>query len=285
MNILVTGAKGQLGSDLRDISGNYNHRFFFTDIEELDITRREAIQQYLVSEKIQCIINCAAYTAVDKAESEPETARLINEDAVRNLAETAAAMGIFMVHTSTDYVFAGDGSRPYTEEDDVNPQSVYGHTKLGGERAMIASEVNGIIVRTSWLYSSHGNNFVKTMMRLAREIGALRVISDQAGTPTYSHDLAKAILDILPQAMSIKGTEIFHYSNSGETNWYEFAVAITRLAGIPCTVTPITTAEYPTAAKRPQYSILSKQKIISRFGITIPQWHDSLSDCIKLLNS
>lgn len=283
MNILITGANGQLGSDIRDIASAYDHTFHFTDVAELDITNGDAVKSFLESNNIHCIINSAAYTAVDKAESEPEAARLINATAVGNMAAMALQSGVFMVHVSTDYVFDGNGSRPYLESDRVNPCSVYGHTKLAGEQAMIATGVHGIIVRTSWLYSSHGNNFVKTMMRIAREKGVLRVISDQVGTPTYSRDLARTILEILPEAIKIKGTEIFHYSNTGKTNWYEFAVAITTIAGIECSVTPITTAEYPTAAKRPQYSILSKQKITETFGITIPEWQDSLRECIALM--
>ncbi|MEI6764425.1 MAG: dTDP-4-dehydrorhamnose reductase [Bacteroidota bacterium] len=284
MNILVTGSNGQLGSDMRDISGTYtNDTFHFTDVAELDITNRAAIHKFMTLHNIQCIINSAAYTAVDKAESEPEAAYQINKTAVQYLAEAALTHNALMVQVSTDYVFDGNSNRPYTERDEVNPQSVYGASKLAGEQVMIASGVNGIIVRTSWLYSSYGNNFVKTMMRLAGEKGSLRVIADQSGTPTYSRDLAKAILDIIPQIKDTDRAEIFHYSNAGETNWYEFAVAITSMAGIPCTVNPITTSDYPTAAKRPQNSILSKQKISERFGISLPQWKDSLSDCIQKL--
>lgn len=284
MNILVTGANGQLGRDLRDLAVTDNDNvFFFTDIEEMDISDRESIHRFLRSQPVQCIINCAAYTAVDKAETETEAAYLINDTAVRNLAEEAVQHNIFMVQVSTDYVFDGNGNRPYAETDAVNPQSVYGASKLAGEQAVLASGVNGIIIRTSWLYSSYGNNFVKTMMRLARETGALRVISDQQGTPTYSRDLARAIIDIIPQAVNTRGCEIFHYSNLGKTNWYEFAVAITELAAIPCSITPITTADYPTAARRPQYSILNKQKITERFGLQIPQWKDSLRECIQRL--
>jgi dTDP-4-dehydrorhamnose reductase len=282
MKILVTGGNGQLGREIGDLTGNYpGYRFFFTDVEELDITREEELTEFLQEMKPDVIINCAGYTAVDKAEEDQDNAFRANSKAVGNLARVSAVLNIFLVHLSTDYIFSGQNFKPYTEEDVPGPMSAYGKSKLAGEYEMISSGCNGMIIRTSWLYSSHGHNFVKTIMRFAKEKGHMRIVSDQAGTPTYAADLADTILHILPNAREIKGVEIFNFSNEGITSWYDFALLITQMSAIPCRIDPILTIEYPTAAIRPFYSVLNKEKIKKRFGLTIPHWSDSLNRCIR----
>jgi dTDP-4-dehydrorhamnose reductase len=279
-NILVTGSNGQLGSDIRDLSSNYDYSFFFTDVAELDITDKKAIESLVKENSINTIINCAAYTAVDRAEEDSELADRINHQAVRVLGEISKERDISLIHISTDYVFDGESHRPYIEDDKVAPQSVYGETKLLSEQALAKiNPQNSIIIRTSWVYSSYGNNFVKTMLRLGKERDELGVIFDQIGTPTYAWDLAKAILDILPQIENSK-LEICHYSNEGVLSWYDFAKEIMRMAKIECAVNPIETKAYPTPAKRPHYSLLNKTKIKDKFNITIPYWKDSLDKCL-----
>lgn len=284
MNILITGAKGQLGSEIKELAPLYkNFSFTYSDVDELDITGDDALAKFFSKNKFNCIINCAAYTAVDKAESEMEMAYKINSEAVGKLAEWAAKQKALFVHVSTDYVYDGKNFRPYLETDVTNPRSVYGKSKLDGEMEVIFNAQKAIIIRTSWLYSSFGGNFVKTIMRVAKEKGELNVVCDQVGSPTYARDLAKAILDIIPVYKSTEKFEIFNYSNEGVASWYDFAREITDIAGIKCAINPIETKSYPTPAKRPEYSVLNKSKIKSQFNLKIPYWKDSLRECIGKL--
>lgn len=282
--ILVTGATGQLGRELQALSGSYPHYdFTFADRGMLDLSNLCKMEDFFEGNRFDTIINCAAYTAVDKAESEAELADAINHRFVSMLAKISKRDGSRLVHISTDYVFDGTNHRPYVESDPTDPQGVYGRTKRDGENAILSvSPKDTLIIRTSWVYSSFGNNFVKTMLRLGKERESLGVIFDQVGTPTYARDLAQAILDILPQINSEK-PEIYHYSNEGVASWYDFARAIFELSGVNCTVDSITTEQYPTPAKRPHYSLLNKAKIKHHFGITIPYWRDSLKICLKEL--
>ena len=260
LNILVTGSNGQVGSELRELSENYSYDFFFTTRDNLDITNSEAVKEYCESSNINVIINCAAYTAVDIAEDDIENADLVNRKAVKKLALVSKELNIKLIHISTDYVFDGKNFKPYCEEFQTNPKSIYGKTKLDGENEMIKiNPKNSIIIRTSWVYSSFGNNFVKTMIKLGKEKESLGVIFDQIGTPTYAKDLANAILDIMP-AINNKKVEIYNYSNEGVLSWYDFAKEIIKMAKIDCTINPIETYQYPTPAQRPHYSILNKSK-------------------------
>ena len=280
-NILVTGSNGQVGSELRELSSDYAYNFFFTCRDDLDITSSSHVEQFIDSHKIDIIINSAAYTAVDKAESDIESADLVNHLAVKNLAQIAKDKNLKLIHISTDYVFDGKNYKPYNEDDKTNPNGVYGKTKLDGENAMIAiNPLNSIIIRTSWVYSSFGANFVKTMLRLGKEKESLGVIFDQVGTPTYARDLAKAILDIIEDINTLH-VGIYNYSNEGVLSWYDFAKEIMRMAKLDCTINPIETKEYPTPATRPHYSLLNKSKIKEDFSITIPYWKDSLDRCLK----
>ena len=292
LNVLVTGSNGQLGSELRNLIQNselniQNYNFYFTTSNDLDITDYHKVDSFCKDNTIKIIINCAAYTAVDKAESEKELADKINHLAVKQLAQISKEKDIKLIHISTDYVFDGKNYKPYKEDDQTNPNSVYGQTKLDGEKAMIEiNPTNSIIIRTSWVYSSYGANFVKTMLRLGKEKEELGIIFDQVGTPTYARDLAKVILEIIQHSTfniqnSSTRTEIYNFSNEGVTSWYDFAKEIMRMAKIPCKVTPIETKEYPTPAKRPHYSLLNKSKIKKEFGITIPYWKDSLDECLQ----
>lgn len=288
-NVLVTGANGQLGSELRRATADHNDilNFIFTDVAELDITDIQAVDEFVKNNKIRYIINCAAYTAVDKAEDDTELCYKINKDAVRNLGIAAANNQAKVIHVSTDYVFDGTGSRPYTESDQICPKSVYGKSKQEGESALLEACADSIIIRTAWLYSIFGNNFVKTMIKLGKERESLNVVADQTGTPTNAADLAKAIVKILDysEANSHFKAGIYHYSNEGITTWYNFTKAIHHDAGITtCKVNPISTDQYPTRASRPQYSVLDKSKIKAAFGIQIPQWEDSLRVCITELS-
>lgn len=283
-NILVTGASGQLGSELQAIAGGYDYVFHFKNSKALDITNYKMFEQFVIDHNINVIINCAAYTAVDKAESEPEIANAINHLAVKHMAELAKAHQIKLVHISTDYVFDGTNYKPYVETNATNPQSVYGQTKLDGELAIQAVNLSdSIIIRTSWVYSIYGNNFVKTMLRLGSEREQLGVIVDQIGTPTYARDLAKTILEILPKTNN-KNVELFHYSNEGVCSWYDFAKAIFDFSGMNLKVNTIETNQYPTAAKRPSYSVLNKSKLKNKFQVDIPNWRDSLTTCLEVLN-
>ena len=283
LNVLVTGSNGQVGSELQSLSAAYEYNFYFTDRDSLDITNKEAIEEFVKNNAIDTIINAAAYTAVDKAEEDSQNADKVNHLATKYLAEIAKENAIKLIHISTDYVFDGKNYKPYNEEDLTNPNGIYGSTKLAGEQAMQAvNPKNSIIIRTSWVYSSYGANFVKTMLRLGKERDSLGVIFDQVGTPTYARDLAKAILDILPDIENEK-VEIYNYSNEGVLSWYDFAKEIMRMAKIEGEINPIETQEYPTLATRPHYSLLNKAKIKKDFDITIPYWKDSLDNCLKVL--
>ena len=289
INILVTGSNGQLGSELRVLNDAFlmlNYKCFFTYRDTLNITNKEALQKFIEKNSIEVIINCAAYTAVDKAEDDETNANKINHLAVRYMAEIAKERNIKLIHISTDYVFNGKNYKPYNEDDATMPNGVYGMTKLLGENEIIKiNPHNSIIIRTSWVYSSFGNNFVKTMLRLGKEKEELGVIFDQIGTPTYARDLAKALLQILNDECLILNdkVEIYNYSNEGVLSWYDFAKEIMRMAKLECQVNPIETSQYPTPATRPHYSLLNKSKIKNDFNITIPYWKDSLDECLKIL--
>lgn len=284
-NILVTGANGQLGSELKDLSSLYpNDTFIFTDVAELNICNHTEVKEFIVKNEINIIINCAAYTAVDKAEEQFELSNKINHLAVKNFASVAKQYNTKLIHISTDYVFDGTNHVPYQEIDKPNPQSVYGQTKLDGELAIQKiNPANTIIIRTSWVYSNYGNNFVKTMLRLGKERKELGLIVDQIGTPTHARDLAKTVLEIFPN-INNKNVELFHYSNEGVCSWYDFAKAIFEIKGINVKVNAIETFQYPTAAKRPSYSVLNKSKIRNKFRIEIPNWKDSLTISLQRSN-
>lgn len=283
-NILITGANGQLGCEIRDISTQYPFTFFFTCKDQVDITDHTTIESFVHNHNINVIINCAAYTAVDKAEKDYENANKINHYAVKNLAIIAKKYKIKLIHISTDYVFDGTNYQPYHEKYLTNPLSIYGKTKCDGEQAFQdINPENSIIIRTSWLYSSHGTNFVKTMLRLGREKASLNVVFDQIGTPTYAKDLAYAILEILPKLTNIN-VEIYHYSNEGVLSWFDFAKEIMKMKNFQCKINPIETIMYPTPAKRPYYSLLNKAKIKQAFNLEIPFWKDSLIKCLETLN-
>ena len=281
MNILVTGANGQLGNELRQISGNFpDDCFFFTDVAELDITNPDAITDFFVKNNVQTVINCAAYTAVDKAESDGPAANLINATAVAHLAKICKQTDATLIHVSTDYVYDGCACKPYSEDHRTAPVSVYGRSKLVGEEAALTVP-KSVVIRTSWLYSSFGNNFVKTMLRLGRERETLNVVFDQVGTPTYAADLAQAIMVIVKTAeLNHLITGIFHYANEGVCSWYDFAHEIMQQAGLECAVRPIETKDYPTPASRPHFSVLNKTRMKAAYGIEIPHWKDSLSRCL-----
>ena len=270
--ILITGAKGQLGMALAKLLP----QAVLTDTDMLDITNYNKVQSFIKNNQITTIINCAAYTAVDKAEDDKETAYAVNVVGPENLAKT----GCKLIHISTDYVFDGHMYRPYTPDDKPNPLSVYGITKEQGEQAVLKYAQNAVIIRTAWLYSANGQNFVKTMRRLGQERETVNVVSDQIGTPTYAGDLAQAIVDILPQ-MTVENKGIYHYTNEGVCSWYDFATAIMVLSHLNCQVAPILSSEYPTKAIRPFYSVLDKTKIKNTFHLTIPHWKESLVQCLK----
>ncbi len=283
-NILVTGSNGQLGSEIRQLEKQYpGFIFTYTDVDELDLTDEKAVNHFFGNNTFDFCINCAAYTAVDKAEDDRDLARRINVTAVEYLAKACSGHGTFLVHISTDYVFDGTNYRPYTETDPPSPDSYYGLTKLEGEKAMKKLTRNGIIIRTSWLYSAFGNNFVKTMLRLGRERESLGVVADQIGTPTYAGDLARAILAILSGENLQEGIEIYHYSNEGVISWYDFAQAIMRASGTECKINAIESKDFPAKANRPFYSVLSKAKIKNDFGLKVPYWLDSLRYMLKQL--
>lgn len=287
-NILVIGSEGQLGLEIKNryqsVPGG---NFTFTTLEELDVTNSGLLKATILKLPYEYIINCTAYTAVDKAEKEAELAQKINADALTIIGETAAQTGAKVIHISTDYVFDGTNFKPYTEEQSTCPQSVYGRTKLEGEQNLFAKNHQSIILRTSWLYSAYGNNFVKTMLRLGQERDELNVIYDQIGTPTYAGDLADVILEIISKDITKKilfHPGIYHYSNEGVASWYDFTIAIHQENGISCNVKPIESKDYPTPAPRPHYSVLNKSKIKQTYQITIPYWKDSLKKCLSLIN-
>lgn len=288
-HILVTGANGQLGRELQDLAASYpQYQFQFVTREQLPIDDESAVKAYFESHPVDCCINCAAYTAVDKAESESEKAHAVNGSGTGYLAAACAARHASFIHISTDYVFDGNGETPYPVDYPVNPVNTYGASKLLGEQLAVQHHPGCIIIRTSWVYSVHGANFVKTMMRLMKERSSLNVVEDQAGCPTYAADLAQAILHIVPQLpvsndpANASGA-VYHYSNSGATNWYLFAKAIAENLDSRCEVHPIPSAQYPTPAKRPAYSVMDCSKIVQQFGVTIPDWQSSLKRCMNLL--
>ena len=284
MNILITGCNGQLGSEMRLLEHEHpQHTFFNTDVEELDITDAAAVGHFVDEHAIDGIVNCAAYTAVDKAESNSDFCALLNAQAPAYLGQAVGRRGGWLIQVSTDYVFDGSHHTPYVETDPVCPDSVYGRTKLLGEQQALQACSRTMIVRTAWLYSAFGNNFVKTMLRLGREKAELGVIFDQIGTPTYARDLARAVFAAIEQGIC---PGIYHFSNEGVTSWYDFTKAIHRIAGITtCKVRPLHTSEYPTPAHRPHYSVLDKTKIKQTYGLEIPHWEESLSECISKLQN
>ncbi|ASQ89965.1 dTDP-4-dehydrorhamnose reductase [Prosthecochloris sp. GSB1] len=278
MNILVTGSRGQLGSEIERLSGRQKGvEFRFTDISELDIADRGAVERFCDRHRVGAIINCAAYTAVDKAEEEPEAAFRVNRDAAGVLAAVASSRDALLVHVSTDYVFGGVSCRPYREHDTADPLGIYGRSKWEGELAVRETASSWMIVRTSWLYSSFGSNFVRTMERLGAERESLNVVFDQVGSPTYAADLAGALLHILEHRDRTRHyAETYHYSNEGVCSWYDLAWAVMKLKGFDCRVRPVPSHEYPTPARRPHYSVLDKGKIKSDWKLDIPHWYDSL---------
>lgn len=280
--ILITGANGQLGNELRLMSEGYpQFSYIFTDIAELDICDKAAVGAFVESHEVDAIVNCAAFTAVDKAESEEAKAAMINSEAPANLAEAIERRGGTLVQISTDYVFPGNACEPIGEDSPTAPESAYGRTKLAGEIAAQKACSNTVIIRTAWLYSTFGHNFVKTMMKLGRERDRLGVVFDQVGTPTYARDLAKAIMEILSRGV-VPG--VYHFTDEGVASWYDFTIMIHKLAGISgCAVSPIHTEDYPTPATRPHYSVLDKSKVKKTFGIEIPYWVDSLKECVDIL--
>ena len=288
MRVLITGSNGQLGSEIKELATHYKTiNFILKDLPDLDICNFEELQAFFIAYNINAVINCAAYTAVDKAEKDEGIAKKVNSEGVSNIVKALQTVNGKLIHISTDYVFNGDNFLPYKESDPVSPIGVYGETKREGELAVINSALDAIVIRTSWLYSSFGNNFVKTMLRLGIEKEELGVIFDQVGTPTYAKDLAKTCLNILVgenlEGISAKG-KIYHFSNEGVASWYDFTKAIIELAGLNCQVNPIQTKDYPTLAKRPHFSVLNKSKIKTDFDIEIPYWRDSLKVCISILN-
>ena len=284
--ILITGAKGQLGSELKEVSKNfYGYDFIFTDIDSLDITSLEKISEFIKKSKPDWIINCAAYTLVDKAEVEPDQALLINGTAVKNITEAIRGSECRFIHISSDYVYDGNLNVPYNENITANPLSAYGRSKLAGEKYALLHN-GSMIIRTAWLYSSFGNNFVKTILRNAAEKESLKVVFDQTGTPTYAADLAGAIMNIISGVIRNQiamNSGIYNYSNEGVCSWYDFAREIIKESGLTCRVLPVLTKDYPQAAKRPVYSVLDKSKIKENYGLSIPHWKDSLIKCLKLL--
>ena len=295
MRILVTGKNGQLGQSINKIvntgngKNNYqqDNEFIFVGREELDLSKKESIASYFDNNNFDVIINCGAYTAVDRAEEEQNLTNQVNHLAIKQLARIAKEQKAKLIHISTDYVFDGTGSKPYKETDKTNPINVYGKTKLAGEKALQEiMPTNAMIIRTSWVYSEYGNNFVKTMLRLGKQRNEINVVSDQIGSPTYATDFAKAILKIIDNRDyqdKDKATEIYHHSNKGEISWYDFTKEIFKLAKIDCKVSPITTEQYPTPAKRPRNTLMSKDKIIEEFSLEILDWKKSLETCITIL--
>ena len=288
MRILITGSNGQLGSEIRDLASlNKTTDFIFTDLHDLDICDFNALNNFITEQKITGVINCAAYTNVDKAEENSEIVKKVNSEGVSNLVNALKPVNGKLIHISTDYVFDGENSQPYNELDPVNPIGVYGKSKRGGELAVINSSMDGIVIRTSWLYSSYGDNFVKKILDLGLAKKELRIVFDQLGTPTYARDLAKICLNIICKNSSNKISEkrkIYNYSNEGIASWFDFASEIIKLGTIVCKVVPVLTKEFPTKAKRPHYSILDKTNIKNDFNIEIPYWRDSLKACILKIN-
>lgn len=283
-NILITGANGQLGNEMRRLGAVSPNNYIYTDVAELDITDAAAVAQFVKENAVNIIVNCAAYTNVDKAESDEATAELINATAVANLATAMKKVDGTLFHVSTDYVFGNEGNTPRTEDMPLNPLGVYGRTKLRGEQAIAETGCKAIIIRTAWLYSEFGNNFLKTMMRLTAEREQLNVVFDQVGTPTYAGDLALAIFSIIEGGLYAGNEGIYHFSNEGVCSWYDFATEIAMAAGnTACKVQPCHSDEFPSPVKRPSFSVLDKTKIKNTFAIEIPHWRDSMLYCIKRL--
>ncbi len=284
MKVLVTGANGQLGSALRRVlDREMPGEAIYTGREDLDLTDAAAVEVFMRDREVTHVVNCAAYNAVDRAEEEKRECALVNTDAVKNLAAAADLLGAKIIHLSTDYVFDGTNHRPYRESDKVNPISQYGTTKRKGETALLALAPESIIIRTAWLYSDTGHNFVRTMLAMAEKQDRIRVVCDQIGTPTYARDLANAILAVLKSHQWVAG--IYHFTNEGAASWYDFAKAIFRIAGKDVNVVPIPTEDYPTPASRPAYSILDRSRIKATYGVEIPHWEEALADCIKLIQN
>jgi dTDP-4-dehydrorhamnose reductase len=284
MNILVTGSDGQLGNEFKDLAISYpDYTFIFTDKEQLDVTDQEQVQKFFKKNAIGCLINCAGYTSVEAAEDDQAQATLLNATAAKFLASASARAGALMIHISTDYVFDGKQHKPYTEGDTANPKTIYGKSKLDGEIEVIFNAKRALIIRTSWLFSAHGVNFVKTVINKAKTEDEIRVVFDQVGTPTYASDLARAILDIIPRVPAKVRAEVYNYSNEGVASWYDFAKAVIDLKQIDCCVVPILSKDINSKAQRPHYSILNKSKIKKDFGLEIPHWRDSLRECVALL--
>jgi len=280
--ILITGSHGQLGNEMQQAAISFPaFNFLYTDVEDLDICDKAALSDFVKANKVNIIVNCAAYTAVDKAEDDVALCYKINSDAVRNIGEVASENNLKVVHVSTDYVFDGTNYLPYNEDQPVCPATVYGKSKLAGEQALMETCKQAVILRTAWLYSSFGNNFVKTMMKLGTDRDSLNVIFDQVGTPTYAADLANTILKVLSHETFVPG--IYHFSDEGVCSWYDFTKSIHRIAGITCNVQPIETKDYPARTPRPHYSVLNKAKIKSTYGMVIPHWEESLVRCIDIL--
>ena len=286
MNILVTGANGQLGCEMRRLGAVSPNNYIFTDVAELDITNADAVMYVAKHYSIDAIVNCAAYTNVDKAESDEATTELINATAVANLAAAMKEVGGTLFHVSTDYVFGSEGNTPRTEDMPLNPLGVYGRTKLHGEQAILESGCKALIFRTAWLYSEFGNNFLKTMLRLTAEREQLNVVFDQVGTPTYAGDLALAIFSIIEAGVYEGNEGIYHFSNEGVCSWYDFAVEIAAAAGhTSCRINPCHSSEFPSPVTRPPYSVLDKTKIKNTFDIDIPHWRESMEYCIKRIKA
>lgn len=284
MNILVTGANGQLGNEMRIVSQGSSDSYIFTDVDELDITNRDAVMDFVRDNNIKVVVNCAAYTNVDKAEDDEKTAELINAQAVEYLASACKANHATLIHISTDYVFGGnEGNTPRKETEPVNPTGAYGRTKLHGEQAIRKVGCNYLIIRTAWLYSEFGNNFVKTMRKLTAERDKLNVVFDQVGTPTYAFDLASVIFKIIEERRYDEIQDVYHFSNEGVISWYDFAKEICELSGNECDIQPCHSDEFPSNVKRPSYSVLDKTKIKNSLNITIPHWKESLKKCINKL--
>ncbi|MEJ6775787.1 MAG: dTDP-4-dehydrorhamnose reductase [Crocinitomicaceae bacterium] len=286
MKVLVTGKNGQLGSEIRAIENEFEQfNFLFTDSKELNISNKSEVDSFFSNNTINAVINCAAYTAVDKAEEEHEKANSVNHLGIKHIADMCKKHSCKLIHISTDYVFDGESLSPYKEVDSVNPKSEYGKTKLAGEKAVLDVEsLAAVIVRTSWVYSGHGTNFVKTMLRLAKDHKVLKVVDDQIGSPTFAKDLAKVCLDILNTPCWSKQTEIYHYSNEGSCSWCEFAEKILEFKSSNCKVLPISTKEYPTLAPRPSFSVFNKSKIKDHFNIEINTWQESLKQHLSNKN-
>jgi dTDP-4-dehydrorhamnose reductase len=286
INILITGSKGQLGSELANLETQFSvYNLFLTDKSELNITNKKEVEAFIIKNKISVIINCAAYTNVDKAEEEQNLANEINFSAVKNISEIVEKHQLKLIHISTDYVFDGDSSIPYIERDNTNPQSIYGNSKRLGEEAIIdLNPKNSIIIRTSWLYSSFGNNFVKTMLKLTKEKEEVSVVSDQIGSPTYAYDLAKVILQIIPFIENDK-VQVYHYSNDESCSWFQFAQEIAMLSNRTCKIKPISSVDFKAKANRPKYSLLNTEKIKNEFQISIPNWSYSLKECLMKIKN